>query len=163
MTKNGNGNLPAFPCSLILKHSAIISTTGTSNDTLNSLVIVAMSPDSGETAYPAPTTCATSWIVPPRKIPANLSSKPKTLTTMGYRIIASVLRAVTAITVKIVSLSLLVDFGKTADIAKAADCKAPLRLKDHLTQQDYPLSHLIHRYTLSHSCCLEATNKNPRK
>nr|WP_206673077.1 hypothetical protein [Sneathiella chungangensis] len=40
---------------------------------------------------------------------------------MGYRIIANVLRAVTAMTVKIVSLSLLFDFGNTAEIAKAAE------------------------------------------
>ena len=45
--------------------------------------VVAVSPATGEIAYPAPTTCATSWMVPPRKIPAARSSRPESVAITG--------------------------------------------------------------------------------
>ncbi len=60
-----------------------MSTTGASVVTRMSLTSVAVSPASGDTEKPAPTTCATSWIVPPKKIPVARASSPSVWARIG--------------------------------------------------------------------------------
>ena len=59
------------------------STTGASIDTRISLTTVAVSPTSGPIEKPAPTTCATSWMVAPRNTPDSSAVNPKADETSG--------------------------------------------------------------------------------
>ena len=61
----------------------IIRTIGNNNVTLNNLITVAVSPVISETVKPAPITCATSWMVDPKKIPADISLISKYLLMIG--------------------------------------------------------------------------------
>ena len=61
----------------------IIRTIGNNNVTLNNLITVAVSPVISETVKPAPITCATSWMVAPKKIPADISLISKYLLMIG--------------------------------------------------------------------------------
>jgi hypothetical protein len=65
------------------RRSVMASTTGTRSATRSNLVTVAASPAVGEMVKPAPTTCATSWIVAPRNIPAVRPSNPRALAMIG--------------------------------------------------------------------------------
>jgi len=57
--------------------------TGSSMTTRDSFTMVATFPASGENAKPAPTTCATSWMVAPMKMPAWALSKPASRAIAG--------------------------------------------------------------------------------
>src|SRR5690606_15884958 len=77
-TKNGmsGGRAPVeLSAPMLLRMTSDrIRMTGASIVTRMSLTSVATSPAESETEKPAPTTCATSWIVPPMKTPDWLSS-----------------------------------------------------------------------------------------
>ena len=62
---------------------AITSTTGTSIATRNILASEADLATSGEMMLPAPTTCATSWMAPPRNRPASGTDMPSQFTHSG--------------------------------------------------------------------------------
>src|SRR5690625_4947345 len=59
------------------------STTGASMVTRISFTSVAVSPVCSETEKPAPKTCATSWVVPPRKTPVAVGSRSQTWMITG--------------------------------------------------------------------------------
>src|SRR5262245_41208355 len=58
-------------------------TTGSISSTRNSLTTTAVLPVASDTAYPAPTTCATSWMVAPSITPVVRGSKPSAMQTSG--------------------------------------------------------------------------------
>ncbi len=68
-TRNPGNCRPALVVLWAWKTNDSPTTTGSSIATRNSLVKVATLPVSSETLKPAPTTWATSWMVPPRKTP----------------------------------------------------------------------------------------------
>ncbi|MNF95386.1 hypothetical protein D3C84_781340 [compost metagenome] len=80
--------------------------TGSSMAMRISFTTVAVSPMSCDMLYPAPTTCATSWMVAPRNTPACSGSRPSARAITGYTIIARVDNADTPITVNSVARSL---------------------------------------------------------
>src|SRR6516225_1230714 len=61
----------------------ITSTSGNIRKTRNSLTITAVLPAVSDTAYPAPTTWATSWMVAPSIMPALWASNPSQMQTSG--------------------------------------------------------------------------------
>ena len=63
--------------------AGFVTTTGASIETRISLTSVAVSPVSGPMEKPAPTTCATSWMVPPRNTPESRASKWNTCASIG--------------------------------------------------------------------------------
>src|SRR5262245_24955471 len=73
--KSGIGTLAAvLAMARLANNQPIASTTGNIRKTRNNLTITAVLPAVSDTAYPAPTTCATSWIVAPSITPAVCAS-----------------------------------------------------------------------------------------
>src|SRR4030095_9869209 len=105
--KSGIGTLAAvLPPARLANNQPIASTTGNIRKTRNNLTITAVLPAVSDTAYPDPTTCATSWIVAPSMTPAVCASNPNQLQMSGEKTMATVESAFTATTTKATSISL---------------------------------------------------------
>ena len=83
--------------------------------------MVAVSPAAGEMEKPAPTTCATSWMVAPMNTPARVASSPSQLVSAGYSTIAAVDSVVTPMTTRVVRFSWPSRCGSTLAMASAAE------------------------------------------
>src|SRR4051794_35725994 len=79
----GIGILPAVATARRANNQPITSTNGSIKKTRNSFTTTAVLPAVSETAYPAPTTCATSWIVAPSMTPVVCGSNPSRTQTSG--------------------------------------------------------------------------------
>ena len=96
-------------------------TTGTRRETLMSFVSTAISHTSGDIEYPAHTTCATSWILPPKNILLSIYPRLAVIVNIGYVTIATVERIVAPMITRSVSVSFSLLSGNTDEIARAAD------------------------------------------
>src|SRR5262245_44250530 len=104
-----------------VKYQPTPSTTGSSRNTRNNLTITAVLPTGSDTAYPAPTTWATSCMVAPSITPVVCASKPVKVQSEGYNSIVRVASAFTATTTKAMSAFLPLYSGTTVDVASVAD------------------------------------------
>src|SRR5882757_3956393 len=64
-------------------HQPMTRTSGSISRTRNNLTTTAVLPTASETAYPAPTTCATSWMVAPSRTPVDCGSNPSATHSSG--------------------------------------------------------------------------------
>src|SRR5215475_4952575 len=84
IAKSGIGILAADVATARLANSQpMASTRGNIRKTRNNLTITAVLPAVSDTAYPALTTCATSWIVAPSMMPAVCASNPSQTQSRG--------------------------------------------------------------------------------
>ena len=122
--RGAGGLAPSAACAwarAAAKDSDTASTTRPSRATRHSLTTVARLPVSAPSVRPAPTACATSWMLPPRNSPAWAGLSCRARASSGYSTIDAVDSRVMQTTTVMTSRSALRPPGSTAATASAAD------------------------------------------